>query len=142
MAPPQQKEETVRALVDLLEAIARAGPTLLLFEDLHWADPTTLEVLDRWWRGCRQRRCLPSSPTGRSFAPAGRPGPVTHGGPRPALAAAEPSAGCSLTGGKSLPPGLLEQIVEKTDGIPLFVEELTRSILESGDLAEEATHYA
>jgi predicted ATPase len=47
----------------------------------------------------------------------------------------------TLAGGKALPPGLLEQILTRTDGVPLFVEELTKSILESGELAEADDHY-
>ena len=143
MSPRRQKEETIRALVDLVEAISHAAPTLLLFEDLHWADPSTLEVLGQLIPRVRHVPLLAV---------------LTH---RPEFAArwtAESDVSTvdlgrlsppqsralvvRLTGGKSLPPGLLEQIVQKTDGIPLFVEELTRSILESGDLTETASQYA
>ena len=143
LSPRRQKEETIRALVDFVEAIARAGPTLLLFEDLHWADPSTLEVLGQLIPRVRDMpllAVLTHRPEFEARWPAeAHVSAVDLGRLSPPQSRALVAR---LTGGKSLPLGLLEQIVEKTDGIPLFVEELTRSILESGDLAETATRYA
>jgi class 3 adenylate cyclase/tetratricopeptide (TPR) repeat protein len=143
MSPRRQKEQTIRALVDLVEAIAHAGPTLLLFEDLHWADPSTLEVLGQLIPRVRDIPLLAVLTHRPEFAARWTAEPHVSAVDLGRLSPPQSRAlVVRLTGGKSLPPGLLEQIVEKTDGIPLFVEELTRSILESGDLAEAATHYA
>ncbi len=72
MTPQKHKDETLRTLVDITEAAARRQPSVLLFEDAHWADPTTLEVLDLLIdRGRKACRCWSCSPTGRNSSRAG-----------------------------------------------------------------------
>ena len=71
MTPQKHKDETLRTLVDVSEATARRQPSVLLFEDAHWADPTTLEVLDLLIDRVKTFRCWSCSPTGRSFNRAG-----------------------------------------------------------------------
>ena len=71
MTPQKHKDETLRTLIDIVEAAARKQPSVMLFEDVHWADPTTLEVLDLLIdriKPCRYWSCLP---TGRNFSRAG-----------------------------------------------------------------------
>jgi class 3 adenylate cyclase/tetratricopeptide (TPR) repeat protein len=142
MTPQKHKDETLRTLVDITEAAARRQPSVLLFEDAHWADPTTLEVLDLLIDRVKtvpllvvltHRPELQSRWSGQGHVGALNLSKLTR-----AQSAAMVSA---LAGGKALPAVLLEQILTRTDGVPLFVEELTRSILESGELKDVGDHY-
>ncbi len=142
MTPQRQKEETIRALVDVVEAIARRRPSLMLFEDAHWADPTTLEALDLLIERVSGFPLLVIITHRPEFQPTW----VGHGHVT-ALALSRLSRAQStavvarLAGGKALPEELLEQILVKTDGVPLFVEELTKAVLESGMLREAGDRY-
>jgi tetratricopeptide (TPR) repeat protein len=137
MTPQKFKDETLRALVDTTAAIAHKQPTVMLFEDAHWADPTTLEVMDLLIHRVRNLPLLIVLTHRPEFSSR-----WSHYGHVAALTLTkltrpQSSAMVSrLSGGKALPPDLLEQILGKTDGVPLFVEELTKSILETGDLKE------
>jgi class 3 adenylate cyclase/tetratricopeptide (TPR) repeat protein len=142
MTPQKHKDETLRTLVDLIEATARQQPSVMLFEDAHWADPTTLEVLDLLIDRVRtvpllvvltHRPEFQSRWSGQGHVGALNLSKVTR-----TQSAAMVSA---LAGGKALPATLLEQILTRTDGVPLFVEELTKSILESGELKAAGDHY-
>jgi class 3 adenylate cyclase/tetratricopeptide (TPR) repeat protein len=142
VSPKLAREETMRVLIEFVRAEARAGPTLLLFEDAHWADPTTRDLLGR------VVDVLADIPTLLVITarPEFNPSSTTH----PAvtvmdLAKFTPDQSGSLVanvvGGRALPPGLAAQIIARTDGVPLFVEELTKTILESGDLIVEGNRY-
>ena len=142
MTPQKHKDETLRTLVDLTEASARKQPSVLLFEDLHWADPTTLEVLDLLIdRGTTMPLLIVLT-----HRPEFQSRWSDHGHlislnlsklTRPQSA----SMVSKVARGKALPGDLLDRILAKTDGVPLFVEELTKSILESGELKEAADSY-
>ena len=114
----------------------------MLFEDAHWADPTTLEVLDLLIDRVRTVPLLvvlTHRPEFQSrWSGQGHVGALNLSKLTRAQSAAMVSA---LAGGKALPAALLEQILTRTDGVPLFVEELTKSILESGELKEAGDHY-
>ncbi len=142
MTPQKHKDETLRTLVDLTEAAARQQPSVMLFEDAHWADPTTLEVLDLLIDRVRTVPLLvvlTHRPEFQSrWSEQGHVGALNLSKLTRAQSAAMVSA---LAGGKALPAALLEQILTRTDGVPLFVEELTKSILESGELKEAGDHY-
>jgi predicted ATPase/class 3 adenylate cyclase len=142
MTPQKHQDETLRTLVDVTEAAARRRPSVLLFEDAHWADPTTLEVLDLLIDRVRTVPLLivlTHRPEFRSrWSGQGHVGALNLSKLTRAQSAAMVSA---ITGGKTLPGTLLEQVLTRTDGVPLFVEELTKSILESGDLKEAGDHY-
>ena len=142
MTPQKQKDETLRTVVDLIEAAARQRPSVLLFEDAHWADPTTLEVLDLLIDRVKTVPLLvvlTHRPEFQSrWSGQGHVGALNLTKLTRTQSAAMVSA---LAGGKALPGGLLEQILTRTDGVPLFVEELTKSILELGDLKETGDHY-
>ena len=142
MTPQKHKDETLRTLVDLTEAAARQQPSVMLFEDAHWADPTTLEVLDLLIDRVRTVPLLvvlTHRPEFQSrWSGQGHVGALNLSKLTRAQSAAMVSA---LAGGKALPAALLEQILTRTDGVPLFVEELTKSILESGELTEAGDHY-
>ena len=142
MTPQKHKDETLRTLVDISEAAARRQPSVMLFEDAHWADPTTLEVLDLLIDRVRTVPLLvvlTHRPEFQSrWSGQGHVGALNLSKLTRAQSAAMVSA---LAGGKALPEALLEQILTRTDGVPLFVEELTKSILESGELTEAGDHY-
>ena len=143
LSPQQQKEDTIRALVDLTEVASRCQPTLMVVEDAHWADPTTLEVLDLLIDRVRDMPLLVIV----THRPEFQPKWVGHGHVTALalsrLSRAQSAAVVSrLAGGKRLPAQLLEQIIAKTDGVPLFVEEMTKSILETDKLKDAGDHYA
>jgi class 3 adenylate cyclase len=142
MIPQKFKDETLRALVDTTEAIARRQPTLLLFEDAQWADPTTLETLDLLIHRVRNVPLLVIITHRPEFLPRwSHHGHVAALGLTRLTRAQSTTLVSRLIGGKALPADLLEQILEKTDGVPLFVEELTKSILESGALRDVGDHW-
>ena len=142
MTPQKHKDETLRTLVDLVEAAARKQPSVMLFEDAHWADPTTLEVLDLLIDRVRTVPLLvvlTHRPEFQSrWSELGHVGALNLSKLTRTQSAAMVSA---LAGRKALPAALLEQILTRTDGVPLFVEELTKSILKSGELKEAGDHY-
>jgi predicted ATPase len=142
MTPKQQRDATLDALVGWLLDLAESKPVLQLCEDLHWADPTTLELLGLY---------IEQSPTASvlnvlTYRPEYVP-PWTmrsHMTPITLNRLERPDVEAfvnHLTGGKSLPSEVLEHIVSKADGVPLYVEELTKTILESEVLHEEADRY-
>jgi TOMM system kinase/cyclase fusion protein len=142
MSPEQQKQQTLHALLMVLLRIAAQQPVLFVMEDLHWVDPTTLEFLTLLINQGPTARILAlwtfrpdfSPPwTGRSHLTQ-----VTlHRLPR--QQATEMAA--RVAHGKALPTEVVEQVVAKTDGVPLFVEELTKMVLESGLLQEREDRY-
>jgi class 3 adenylate cyclase/tetratricopeptide (TPR) repeat protein len=142
MTPQKHKDETLRTLVDLVEGAARQQPSVLLFEDAHWADPTTLEVLDLLIDRVKTVPLLvvlTHRPEFQSrWSKQGHVGALNLSKLTRAQSAAMVS---SLADGKALPEALLEQILTRTDGVPLFVEELTKSILESGELKAAGDQY-
>ena len=142
MTPGKHKDETLRTLVDLTEAVARLQPTVMLFEDAHWADPTTLEVLDLLIDRVKTIPLLivfTHRPEFQSrWSEQGHVGALNLSKLTRTQSAAVVSA---LTGGIALPRPLLEQILTRTDGVPMFVEELTKAILESGELTGAGDHY-
>ena len=142
ITPQKFKDETLRSLVDLTEAAARKQPTVMLYEDAHWADPTSLEVMDLLIDRIRNTPLLIVLTHRPEFQPKwGSHGHVT-GLNLSKLTRAQSSAIVSkLAGGKALPADLLERILAKTDGVPLYVEELTKAILESGEIKDAGDHY-
>lgn len=146
-APPAlgreaQRRKTLQTLSAWLIAKAEHRPTVLVLEDLHWIDPSTLELLEVL---VDQVANLPLL-----LLTTFRPGPVTPWTERPAVTrltltplTREESAAMvhSVAEDASLPATLVDQVVEKTDGVPLFVEELTKHVLESGALGGDRDEY-
>lgn len=142
ITPQKHKDETLRCLVDMSAAAAHRRPCVMLWEDVHWADPTSLELLDLMIDRVRSMPLL----IVLTHRPEFRARWLQHGHVMalnlPKLTRTQSSAMVArVTGSKALPPNLLDQILTKTDGVPLFVEELTKSILESGELKEMGDHY-
>ena len=142
LSPTQQRRRTLAALLDQFEGVARRRPILLLFEDLHWADATSLELLDLAIERVRQLPVLALF----TFRPDLEPPWV--GLPDVSTLALGPldrndveSIVARVTGGRALPAEVMKQIIDKTDGNPLFVEELTKTVLEAGMLVEDGEGY-
>jgi class 3 adenylate cyclase len=140
--PQRQKELTIKVLVDQLLGLAEKQPTLSIFEDVHWADPTTLEVIEQIIDRIDSARVLLLVTFRPEFVPPwkSRSSITTHALPRLGRRQSATLV-AKMTGGKELPTEVLDQIVAKTDGVPLFVEELTKMVLEAGFLREEADRY-
>jgi class 3 adenylate cyclase/tetratricopeptide (TPR) repeat protein len=142
LTPQKQKEKTLQALVAQVEGLAARQPVLQLFEDAQWSDPTSLELLDLIidrvpvlpvlliitfrsefdapWTGWPHVTTLVL----RRLTPRQR---------------AEMIAG--ITAGNALPKEIADQIVDRTDGVPLFVEELTKAVVESSMLTDAGDHF-
>jgi class 3 adenylate cyclase/predicted ATPase len=140
--PAQQRRRTFAALLDQFEHHARQRPLFLLFEDAHWADATSLELLDLAVERMRQLPVLALFTLRPEFEPpwAGLPnvGTLTlnrldHNNVK--------SIVTQLAGGSTVPAEVMNQIIVKTDGNPLFVEELTKAVLEGDVLVKEADGY-
>ena len=143
VSPEQQRQQTLHALLGLMLRLAAEQPLLLVMEDLHWVDPSTLEWLSllvdqgpttRILTLCTCRPDFRPPWTGRSHLtqvtlarlPQRQATELTH----------------QVAQGKTLPAEVVTQIVAKTDGVPLFVEEVTKTVLESGLLQAQEDHYA
>src|SRR6266851_3194272 len=142
LTPQQQRQKTLETLLTWLATEAQRQPVLIIVEDVHWIDPSTLELLSLLIdQGASARLCLVltarpefrppwamvahlTALTLRRFAPAQVTRLATH-----------------VAGNKAFPPTVLAEIVRKTDGVPLFVEELTKVVLESGLLQEQEKRY-
>lgn len=130
-SPQRRKERIFAALLRRLTYLARDLPVLLLFEDAHWADPSSLELLDALIESLAELPVLLVVSHRPEFTPAwvGRPGAsvlaLSRLTPRQSAALA---GQCDGTG--RLGPEVLEGIVRRTDGVPLFIEELTRALLD------------
>jgi len=132
LSAAQQRRLTLAALLDQLEALARQKPVLMLFEDAHWADATSLEVLDLMVERIRALPVLVLVTFRPEYeAPWTGLSHVTSIA-LDRLAPAEVETLAEHVAGRPLPPEVAAQIVAKTDGVPLFVEELTKAVLESG----------
>jgi class 3 adenylate cyclase/predicted ATPase len=137
LPPQQRRQKTLEALAAQLQALSRSKPVLMIFEDLHWADPTSLEALGRVVEGLRTFAVLLIATYRPEFEPPwiGRSYVTALGLNR----LGEPETfGLidRLTGGKPLSTEIRREIIERTDGIPLFVEEMTKAILEAKSKSE------
>ncbi|MBR1166548.1 AAA family ATPase [Bradyrhizobium liaoningense] len=142
LSPHQKKERTFQALLEQIQGLAARQPVLAVYEDVHWADPSMLELLDRLVDEAQRLPILMIV----TFRPEFIPRWTGHGhvtalflsrlGRRQGAAVVD-----RITGGKMLPQEVLEQILAKTDGVPLFVEELTKAVVESGLLKDQGSRY-
>jgi class 3 adenylate cyclase/tetratricopeptide (TPR) repeat protein len=137
LAPQQRRQRTLQALLSQIEALTRLTPVLMIFEDAHWTDPTSLEAFGRTVDRIKTLAVLLIVTFRPEFNPpwAGqsRVTSVTLNrlGEREAAAIV-----ARLVGNKELPADVIAEIVERTDGIPLFVEEMTKAVLEAGSEGE------
>ena len=130
LTPQQIKNRTISTLVEMLLAFSIQGPTLCVFEDAHWLDPSTLELLEHFISRIDHARVLLIVSCRPEFRPAWitRANTTMHSLTRLSQTEVKTMIRDLLRGG-SMPQPLLDQIVEKADGVPLFIEELTSSTL-------------
>ncbi|MBV9198243.1 MAG: AAA family ATPase, partial [Alphaproteobacteria bacterium] len=142
LSPQRKKDRTLEAVIRQLEGLARQEPVVMVFEDAQWIDPTSRELLDLMIERVRSLQVLLIVTFRPEFEP-----PWTGQeqvsvlmlnrlNRRDRIVLVEQTAG-----GKSLPYEVVAQIADRADGVPLFVEELTKSVLESGVLRAEADRY-
>ncbi len=142
MSPQQQRTRTLQALANQLTAMAQDTPVLFVLEDAHWIDASTLELLDMGLDQHASERVFllitarPTFEYGFGGHPMVTKLSLNRLGREQVTGIVD-----KISGGKSLPGELLDEIAARTDGVPLFVEELTRTVLESGDLRETDTAY-
>jgi class 3 adenylate cyclase len=142
LSPQRKKDRTLEALIGRLESLGRRRPVLIIFEDAHWIDPTSRELLDLTVERVRNIPVLMLVTFRPEFQPpwTGETHVTTL-----VLNRLDQQSRTALVrqigGGKALPDVVVAQIVERTDGVPLFIEELTKSVLESGLLREEEGRY-
>src|SRR6185437_4385606 len=142
LTPQHRKERTLRALLGQLEGLAARLPVLMVCEDAHWIDPTSLELLDLTIDQVPTVRVLLILTFRPEFAPpwVGRPQVTLLSLNRlPPRQRAVMMA--HVAGGKPLPKEIADQIIERTDGVPLFAEELTKAVIESGVLTDAGDHF-
>ena len=142
LSPQAQKQKTLQAVLVVLLTLAAQQPLVLLVEDLHWVDPSTLELLSL---------LIDQGPTARiltvlTFRPEFRVPWSMRSHLTQITLTRLPRKQAELmlarvAGGKVLPPEVLQQLLTKTDGVPLFVEELAKMVLESGLLHEREGRY-
>ena len=142
LSPQRQRQKTLGSLVAIMLELAERQPVLFILEDLHWTDPTTLEWLNLLIDQTPTASLLVLLTCRPYFQPAWHHrsylteitvNRVSH------VQVEQIVTG--MTDGKTLPQEVLRQIIEKTDGVPLFVEEMTKTILESGQLKAFDGHY-
>jgi class 3 adenylate cyclase/predicted ATPase len=137
-SPPQQRrQKTLEALSAQLEVLSQSKPVLMIFEDVHWVDPTSLEVLGRTADRLKRLEVLLIITYRPEFEPPwiGRPYVTALNlnrlGEREIAVVID-----RLTGNTPLPESIRQDIIERTDGIPLFIEEMTRAVLEAESESE------
>jgi class 3 adenylate cyclase/tetratricopeptide (TPR) repeat protein len=143
LTPQKRKERTLQVQLAQIEGLAARQPVVIAFEDVHWSDPTTRESLDLIIDRVPALQVLMIITFRPEFTPpwAGRPHVTMLTLSRlPPRRRAEMIT--HVTGGRALPREIADQIINRTDGVPLFIEELTKAVVETGIVAEEGDHYA
>ena len=139
LTPQQRRQRTLEALVLQVAVLSRQNPVLMIFEDTHWTDPTSLELFGRVVDRIPRLRVLLIVTFRPEFEPPwiGRPYvtalTLNRLGEREIAAMID-----GVRGNKPLPESIRQDIIERTDGVPLFVEEMTKAVLEAGKV--KATH--
>jgi class 3 adenylate cyclase/predicted ATPase len=142
LPPDQQKQESMAALLSILRRRAEKQPVLFVIEDLHWVDPTTVEFLDLLVNSIHESRILALLTSRTEFKNRWAANSIVS---ELTLSRLSPDEAvelmCRVTKDKVLPDEISTDIVAKTDGVPLFIEELTKTLLESGLLEQQADRY-
>jgi class 3 adenylate cyclase/tetratricopeptide (TPR) repeat protein len=142
LTPQKRKEKTLRAQLTQVEGLAAQQPVVMVWEDLHWSDPTTRESLDLLVDRVSTLPVLVIMTFRPEFAPpwVGRPN-VTMLILNRLSARQRAEMITHVTGGKALPKEMVAQIIDRTDGVPLFIEELTKAVVESGVVVDAGDRY-
>jgi class 3 adenylate cyclase/predicted ATPase len=143
LSPQRQRQKTLETMITILQEEAERLPVLFIVEDLHWTDPTTLELLNLVIEQIPTTSMLMLLTCRPTFQPS-----WPHRSYLSEITVnrlSQPQVEqivTRMTNGTTFPQEVLQQIIAKTDGVPLFVEELTKAILESGQLTVVDGHYA
>ena len=134
LSPQRKKERTLAALLRQLQTLARRQPVLMIFEDLHWIDPTSRELLDLTVEKITELPVLLVATYRPEFQPPWVGGSQVTVIALNRLGRDEGATLVHRLAGNlgALPPDIVDEIVERTDGVPLFVEELTKAVVEAG----------
>lgn len=142
LTPQQRRNRTLAALIDQLTGLASRKPVLWVVEDAQWIDPTTLEMIELALDRVQGTRVLTLIISRPSFVASFGSHPVVTRLTLNRLDRAATQAIITrIARGKRLPEVLLDEITAKTDGVPLFVEEMTKAVIESGVLREDGNAY-
>jgi class 3 adenylate cyclase/tetratricopeptide (TPR) repeat protein len=142
LSPDTVRNETRRVLVDAMLAFARSGPTVVIFEDAHWADPASRDTLQALVARVPECAVLVLATYRPEFQPTWGKAAHIHSLTLSRLTGDETRGLILVTAsGRTLPREVANEIAVKSDGVPLFVEELTRSVLESGGLVLQGDQY-
>jgi class 3 adenylate cyclase/predicted ATPase len=130
--PQLRRQKTLKALGSQIDVLVRINPVLMIFEDAHWADPTSLELFARAVDWAVSHRLLLLVTFRPEFSP------PWIGRPHVTELTLHRLAPCDINfliervvGNRSLPAGIRQDIIERTDGIPLFAEEMTKAVLDA-----------
>ncbi|WFU16013.1 adenylate/guanylate cyclase domain-containing protein [Bradyrhizobium sp. CB3481] len=142
VTPQKRKEKTFAALLAQLDGLAAQQPVFLIFEDVHWIDPTSLELVAAAVEQAPRLRVLMLITARPEFTPPWPSYPHTTTIPLSRLGRRDGAAlVLRVTGGKTLPKEVMNHILAHTDGVPLFIEELTKMVIEGGLLREQDGEY-
>jgi predicted ATPase len=142
LSPQRQRQKTLEALVAVLLEQTKQQPVLFIVEDLHWTDPSTLELLNLVIDQTPTASLLVLLTCRPHFQPAWHHrSSLTEITVHRLSHAQGDQFVTGMTEGKTFPTAVLQQILDKTDGVPLFVEEITKAILVSGQLKDVDGHY-
>src|SRR5712691_2343910 len=142
LSPQRQRQKTLEIIIAILLELAEYQPVLFILEDLHWTDPSTLELLNLVIDQTPTASLLVLLTCRPTFQPSWRHRSYLTEITVNRLSPTQVEQIVNrITDGKTLPKEVLAQIIEKTDGVPLFVEEMTKAILESGQLRAADGHY-
>jgi len=142
LSPQRQRQKTLETIGAILLELAEQQPVLFIVEDLHWTDPTTLELLNLVIEQTPTASMLVLLTCRPHFQPAWHHRSyITEMTLNHLSHAQVEQIVTDMTNGKTFPAEVLQQIIAKTDGVPLFVEEITKAILESGQLKVVDEHY-
>jgi predicted ATPase len=132
LTPPQRRQKTLEGYVLQVGAFARQNPVLMIFEDAHWTDPTSLELLGRIVDRITPLRVMLIVTFRPEFEPPWIGRPYVTALTINRLAQREIDAVIDgVVGNRFIPANIRQDIIERTDGIPLFVEEMTKAVLEA-----------
>ncbi|MCA9708911.1 MAG: AAA family ATPase, partial [Myxococcales bacterium] len=140
LSPQARKLRTAETLLSCLLPADEGPPTLLVVEDVHWVDPSTLDLLAQLVERLADRRVMVLMTARPVFESPWRDDPmVTELRLRPLSGEDTEALVRAMTVGRRLPRRMLEQLIDRTDGIPLFVEEMTRMLMDAGQLEDTKT---
>ena len=142
LSPQQFRNKVLDAMSDEIRALSREKPVLFVVEDAHWIDASTLASLETSFDKIASERVLILITARPTFVHGFGGHPIVSRLTLNRLGVEQTTAVLTkITGGKTLPDELVREIAARTDGVPLFIEELTKTILESGELRETETSY-